>query len=218
MKLVQTSLTYQIAPHDETGAELRPALVLLHGRGADEHDLLGLVPYLDPRFICIAPRAPFSFPYGGFTWYDLEDIGQANESQFIESYDRLIRFLDDVQNYHPVDPQRLFLLGFSMGTVMSYAASLTQPERFKGVVAHSGYLPELRTLKFQWPAAARTRYFIAHGTEDPVIPVEFARKVRQIFTEHKVPFEYREYPFQHQISEVSLSDLSEWLRTQLDSQ
>ncbi|HEY6951636.1 MAG TPA: alpha/beta fold hydrolase [Bacteroidota bacterium] len=217
MKLIDTSLIHQVAPFDESQKGLRPTLILLHGRGANEEDLLGLVPHLRPQLFCIAARAPFSFPYGGYTWYDLQEVGTPDAAQFSESYDRLTRFLDDVQTKYPVDPRRTFLLGFSMGTVMSYALALTKPDRIKAVVAHSGYIPENTHLNFQWENLANTSFFVAHGVYDPVIPIAFGRRANQLLSKATAPLIYREYPIQHQISEESLHDFGSWLGQQLDS-
>lgn len=218
MRLISTSLTHLIAPFDEKQVGPHPTLVLLHGRGSNEEDLLGLVPYLNPRILCIAARAPFSFPYGSYTWYDLQEIGSPNEDQFMESYELLVRFMDDVRNHYPVDPQRTFLLGFSMGTVMSYSLALTKPERIKGVVAHSGYIPESTSLELQWKNLAKTSFFVAHGIHDPVIPIDFGRKARELLTKSDAPLVYREYPIQHQISDESLHDLSDWLSGHVESE
>ncbi len=217
VKHFETSLEYQVAPFDERQEGLRPALVLLHGRGADEEDLLGLAPYLDPRFICIAARAPLSYAYGGYTWYDLREVGIPESDQFVDSYNRLTTFLDDIQKHAPVDPKRTFLLGFSMGSVMSYALALTKPEKIKGIVAHSGYVPERSPLQLHWDRLSGTSFFVAHGIHDPIIPVQFGRRAKELLSKSTAPFEYHEYPIQHQISEESLSNLTAWLTKQLDS-
>ncbi len=215
MKLIQSSLVHQLAPFDETAPGPHPTLILLHGRGANEEDLLGLVPYLDPRFLCIAARAPYRFGYGGYTWYDLQEVGSPESTQFDESYRKLSQFLDDVQAHYPVDPAQTYLLGFSMGTVMSYSLALTRPDRIRGVVAHSGYVPEKSSLQFFWDRLSRTAFFVAHGAYDPVIPVDFGRRAHELLSASSAPVVYREYPIQHQISDESLHDLAGWLSEQL---
>jgi phospholipase/carboxylesterase len=217
MRLIKTLLTHQVAPFDEKQSGLHPTLILLHGRGANEQDLLGLVPFVDPRLLCIAPRAPLDFSYGGFTWYELREVGSPNLDQFLHSYDLLVQFLEDVQKHYPVDPKQTFLLGFSMGTVMAYSLALTKPEKIKGVIAHSGYIPEDSALQLQWNNLAHTSFFVAHGTFDPVIPVEFGRKANALLSKSNAQVVYREYPIQHQISDNSLHDLSAWLASRLDS-
>jgi len=216
MRLIETTLKHQIAPFDESRSELHPTLILLHGRGANEEDLLGLVPYLSPRLLCIAARAPLRFANGGYTWYDLREIGSPNSEQFLQSYELLVQFLDDVQKQYPVDPRQIFLFGFSMGTVMSYSLALTKPEKIKGVIAHSGYVPEDTSLQLRWGSLAHTSFFVAHGIYDPVIPIEFGRKANELLTKSGAALTYREYPIQHQISDDSLHDLTGWLSSHLD--
>ena len=217
MRLIKTTLTHLIAPFDEKHAGLHPTLVLLHGRGANEEDLLGLVPYLSPRLLCIAARAPFEFGNGGYTWYDLREVGSPNTDQFMHSYELLAQFLEDIQKHYPVDPQKMILLGFSMGTVMAYSLALTKPEKINGVIAHSGYIPVDTPLRFKLESLAGTSFFVAHGIYDPVIPIEFGRKANELLTKTNAPLVYREYPIQHQISDDSLRDLGNWLARRLES-
>lgn len=216
MQPIESSLFHKIASSDTTRTGPHPALVLLHGRGADENDLLGLVPHLDPRFLFVSVRAPFRFSWGGFTWYEIEEVGSPRQDQFTESYERLVQFIADVKKNYPVDPHRMFLLGFSMGTVMSFAFTLTKPSEIRGVVAHSGYIPETTSLEFRWAELGDTSFFVAHGTSDPVIPVNFGRRAKELLSKTKADLTYREYPMGHQVSEESLRDLSVWLQDKLD--
>lgn len=190
---------------------------MLHGRGADEEDLLGLSEYLDPRLLIVSGRAPFPFPYsGGYTWYDVGAVGEPDPAMFKTSYDALSTFVRDVLEKYPVDAKRVFLFGFSMGTVMSYAISLTQPALFRGVIANSGYVPENTHLTLQWNNLSGVEFFIVHGIHDPVIPVDLGRRAKQLFENANASFTYREYPMAHQIGEESLHDLSAWLVQRLD--
>ena len=190
---------------------------MLHGRGADEDDLLGLAPYLDERLFILSVRAPFPFPYGGgFTWYDIGTVGTPEPIMFKESYEKLSAFVHNALASYPIDPPHLFLLGFSMGTVMSYSLALTQPSLFRGVIANSGYVPEGTHLALQWNESANVEFFIAHGAADPVVPVQFGRRAKELFSKTNVRFTYREYPMGHQISQESLADFAAWLKDRLD--
>ncbi len=212
--LISSTLVHKIRQPLSRADQKQPALILLHGRGTNEDDLLGLVEYFDPRFFIISVRAPFRFDagFGGYTWYDVKDIGTPHPQQFEESYNRLVRFVEDVQRGYPVDSRRIFLLGFSMGSIMSFALSLTHPEMVRGVVAHSGYIPENADLQFKWDRLQHTSFFIAHGVDDPVIPISFARRSHDLLSKTSADLTYREYPIPHSISEESLSDLSVWLQ------
>lgn len=215
---ISSALVHKIRPSEPHESVKPPALILLHGRGTDENDLLGLVDYLDPRFFVISVRAPFPFQegVGGYTWYDLKDIGSPNQEQFTDSCRRLVQFVEDVKAKYPIDADRVFLLGFSMGSVMSFAVGLTVPGLVRGIVAHSGYVPEGANLTFAWKDLHGLSAFVAHGMHDPVIPIEYGRRARELLGASSVDTEYREYPIPHTISEQSLADLSSWLQKKLD--
>lgn len=217
LNLITTTLIHKIRPPAKTGPEKTPVLVLLHGRGTNEDDLLGLVDYLDPRFFIISARAPYRFQegFGGYTWYDLRDIGSPDLQQFDESYRRLIQFLADIKTGYPVDGDRIFLLGFSMGSVMSFAAALTVPGLVRGIVAHSGYIPENTNLSFTWNQLHGLSVFVGHGIDDPVISIEYGRRALELLKQTSADVTYKEYPIPHTISEQSLADLSDWLQKKL---
>ena len=221
MEPISASLTHIVHPPRASVDGPCPALIMLHGRGADEHDLFGLAPYLDPRLLIVSARAPFPFPYGGgYAWYDVIEVGAPHSRMFAESYEHLRRFLDEVVAGYPVDARRVFLFGFSMGAVMSHALALTQPDKFAGVVAHSGYVPpakELR-LEFRLNDLDGLGWFVAHGMHDPIIPVSFGRETRDLLKDTAADLTYKEYPIAHQISQHSLDDLSAWLTKRIDQQ
>lgn len=174
MQQIQTSLHHKTREPKIKSAAKYPTLVLLHGRGADENDLLALAEYMDERLFLVSVRAPFAFPVGGgYTWYDLLEVEKPEPKMFEESYQKLLRFLDDISREYPVNPAKLFLCGFSMGTIMSYAIALTHTDRITGVIANSGYVPEQAGLTFDWQNLRKKPFFISHGLYDPVIPVSF---------------------------------------------
>lgn len=217
MKSIKTSLVHNVYPPRVASEAKHPTLLMLHGRGADENDLAGLAPYLDDRLLVLSVRAPFPFPFGGYTWYDVGAIGIPEPGMFRTSYDKLSGFVNDALAGYPIDRKRLFLFGFSMGTVMSYALSLTRPELIRGVVANSGYIPEGTHLTLRWKDIGGVEFFVAHGTEDPVIPVTLARRARLLLEQAGAKFTYHEYPMSHEIGEKSLADLTSWLKQRIDT-
>ena len=210
-----SSLFYKVAPLNCNEVGPHPTLILLHGRGTDENDLLDLTSSFDPRLLVVSIRAPFKFPYGGYTWFDIDEQNGVNADQLIEGCDALIKCLDDIQQKYLVDLRRIFLFGFSMGAMMSLTVSLCNPKRFKGVVAHSGLLPQIDKLKYRWNDLNEISFFIAHGTYDPIVPVEMSRQTHQRLVDAKADVLYREYPIQHTISEESLIDAATWLQTKI---
>jgi len=200
------------------GAEKHPTVIMLHGRGADEEDLIPLAEQYDPRLLVLSVRAPFPFPYGGgFTWYDVQSAATPDPAMFRQSYDSLSQFIDDALDAYPVDASRVFLLGFSMGTVMAFAVSLTRPGLFRGVIANSGYVPEGTHLEFRWKELRDVAFFIAHGREDPVIPVDLARRAQMLFASSPATVTYREYDMGHQMTQESVRDSARFLDIQLAS-
>ena len=219
MKPIESSLEHRVLLPEGSNASSHPTIIMLHGRGADEEDLLGLSQCFDKRWLILSARAPYPFsPNGGYTWYDVGTVGTPEPAMFRSSYDKLMIFVDEALKTYPVDSKNLFLLGFSMGTVMSYALALTRPRMFRGVMANSGYVPEGTHLAFSWNDLAGLDFFIAHGLHDPVIPIQFGRRARELFGKSKAGVTYKEYPMAHQISEESLSDLGAWLNQRFDKQ
>ncbi|MGD0036308.1 MAG: prolyl oligopeptidase family serine peptidase [Bacteroidota bacterium] len=210
-----SSLFYKVAPLNCNEVGPHPTLILLHGRGTDENDLLDLTSSFDPRLLVVSIRAPFKFPHGGYTWFDLDEQSGVNTDQLIEGCNALIQCLDDIQRKYLVDLRRIFLFGFSMGAMMSLTVSLCNPKRFKGVVAHSGLLPQIDRLNYRWNDLNEISFFIAHGTYDPIVPVEMSRQTHQRLVDAKADVLYREYPIQHTISEESLIDAATWLQTKI---
>ena len=210
--LISTSLHHKIHPPRAQSPGNPPCLILLHGRGANEDDLLSLSGYLDERLFVVSARAPFEFQRGGgYTWYDILEIGRPEPKMFADSYNKLLSFIEDVRKKYPVDPSKVFLCGFSMGTMMSYAVALTRPAEIAGVIANSGYIPEETNLKFDWPGVKGKPFFVAHGTYDPTIPVMFSRRAKALLQEAQAAVWYKEYDMGHQINEESLNDMTHWL-------
>ena len=216
MRTISTTLRHRVLPPERTGGPPHPLLIFLHGRGADEEDLLGLGPALDERLFLVSARAPFAFEYGGFTWYDITTSAVPDSVRFRESCDRLHQFILDVRKGYPVDPARVFLFGFSMGCVMSFAMALTAPELVRGVSANSGYVPEGTHLALRWQELQSVEFFVTHGTADPVIPIAFARHSEELLKASNAKFTYREYTAGHELTDEGLRETAQWLTRLID--
>jgi phospholipase/carboxylesterase len=165
----------------EPAGEASGALVLLHGRGADEHDLFPLLDLLDPdrRLLGVTPGGPHHLPPGGRHWYALGGIPTPDPATFAVTAPRLAAFLDDL----PVPMDRVVLGGFSQGTVMSYAMSLGPGRpRPAGLVAMSGFLPRVEGWSLDPERLRGVPVGIAHGSLDPVIPAQFAAEAEATLT------------------------------------
>jgi len=161
--------------------EPQGALVLLHGRGADEHDLFPLLDALDPerRLHGYTPRAPLSLPPGGAHWYHVPRVGYPDPETFALGYAALTGWFDAL----PFPADRVVLGGFSQGTVMSYAMSLGPGRpRPAGLVAMSGFLPRVADWPLEPERLRGVPVGIAHGSLDPVIPAQFAAEAEATLT------------------------------------
>jgi phospholipase/carboxylesterase len=180
------------------------SLVLLHGRGADETDLHPLLELLDPerRLHGYTPQGPLTLPPGGRHWYRLGGIPTPDPSTFWPSFEALTAFLDEV-------PKPLVLGGFSQGAVMSYATALgrSPAERPAALLPLSGFMPAVDELELDLTGLDRFPVAIAHGTLDPVIPVDFSRAARDALTAAGADVDYREGPYGHTIDPAIVPEL-----------
>lgn len=203
-------------------ARLRPApepscpghlIVLLHGLGSDENDLLGLADYLPASAHVATLRAPLPYVYQGFRWFDLSfpngKIVYARE-EALSSLELIRDRVETLQQELDCLPSRTVLGGFSQGAVMSFATLAKYPGLAgSGLLMSGALLPDIVSetsdeLRF-------VQFLVQHGTFDPVLPVILGRTLRDYLLEESIPHFYKEYPMQHEISRESLADLSAWL-------
>lgn len=187
-------------------AEPAGALVLLHGRGASEHDLFPLLDVLDPerRLLGITPRAPLALPPGGAHWYRLGGIPTPEADTFRASLELGSAFLDELA----VPIERVVLGGFSQGAVMSWALGLGAGRpRPAGIVALSGFMPEVEGFELDLTDLAGYPVAVAHGSLDPVIPVEHGRAAAARVRDAGAALLWREAPVEHTIDPRLLPEL-----------
>jgi phospholipase/carboxylesterase len=207
-------LTFQARPAAGTAAG---ALVLLHGRGAGEHDLRPLADALDPgrRLVALLPRGPLALPTGGAHWYVLGGIPTPEPTTFLATMETLSGWLDATLAEHGLDVSRAVLGGFSQGAVMSSALALGRGRPSPaGLVMLSGFLPQVDgyPLDLDRPRLPVT---IAHGSLDSVIPVDFGRAARDRLTGAGLDVTYRESPLPHTIDPAVVDELRDSIATLL---
>jgi phospholipase/carboxylesterase len=203
-------LAYRLRP-----AEGEPvgALVLLHGRGADEHDLVPLFDVLDPRrrLVGIAPRAPLALPPGGAHWYVVRAIGYPDPPTFHQTYARASGWLDVLPGLTGVSLEQTVIGGFSQGSVMAYALGLARGRPAPaGIVALSGFMPTVEGFELDLDRHG-LRVAIGHGTHDPIIGVEWSRQARERLEAAGLDVTYRESPTGHAIDPGFLRELAGWV-------
>ena len=192
-------------------------LLLIHGYGADEQDLAGLLPYLDPegRFVAVLPRGPVAAP-PGYSWHDigLAGAGHSVSASFVDALEALDDLLDTACVEHGLDRADAVVGGFSQGGGLAVALGLRASEQSHpaAVLAMSTYLPDVEGVDLDWVAATDIPVLVQHGTEDPVIPVEHGgRALAAALLDHGVPTVYEEYPMGHGVAIESLQSAHAWL-------
>jgi phospholipase/carboxylesterase len=215
------SLTH-LARHPSVPTPGKPPLILLlHGVGSNEQDLFGLADYLDDRFLVVSLRAPQVIGPGAYGWYHIDftpqgliyDPADAERGRMAAA-----QAIDEVVNAYDADSDRVYLMGFSQGAVMSLSNALLLPEKIAGAVIMSGgLLPEIREKVAPENRLAGLPVFVAHGKYDPVLPVQAGRKIRDFLQTKPVDLTYREYPMAHQVSAESIADVAAWLSVRLDA-
>ena len=198
----------------------RGAVVLLHGRGADERDLAPLANALDPqRELAFAfPRGPLARPPGGAHWYALGGIGTPDRETFDATFPTLLKWLEALPEQTGVPLAQTVVGGFSQGAVMSYAVALAEDgPAIAGSVHLSGFIPTVEGSTIATARAAGRRFLVAHGAHDPIIGVEWGRAARDALTAAGADVTYREDPVAHTIAPTTLAALSDWLAATLPS-
>ena len=192
-----------------------PTILALHGRGSNEEDLIGLAQYLPEGLLWISPRASLVLGPGSYEWYRVRVIGKPDPEQVQAALDTIHHFIDEILAEYPIDPQRLFLLGFSQGSILSMCYTLTYPSRVAGVIAQSGYIPENVDLEVDETGIKGKPFLLTHGEQDTMLPVEWGRASRDRLQALGADVEYHEFPMGHNVSMESLKVIYRWLEKRL---
>jgi len=201
-------------------AQPQPLLVMLHGYGSNEEDLIGLAPYLDGRCRVVSVRAPLALPQGGFAWFPIEytPVGLAIDRQEALGAARAVAGLvRDLVDRYGAEPEATLLLGFSQGAGIALAAALGDPDLVAGVASLSGLV-----LRDTIPPSGEARKALAglpvlmtHGVGDPLIPIKRARASHDLVAQLPVDLTWREYDMGHEISGACLEHLAVWVAQRL---
>lgn len=213
----------------ETAPGPEAAVIWMHGLGADGYDFYSLVPELD---LPPSPAIRFVFPHAPFrpvainrgmvmrAWYDVrDDAGERREDEAgVRASQKLIEALIERERGRGIAAGRIVLAGFSQGGAMALHTGLRYPERLAGIMALSCFLPLPEMLAAEAsPANRDLPIFMAHGTDDPMIPLARARRSRERLRELGFQVQWHEYPMGHAVCAEEVRDLSAWLRQVLAS-
>lgn len=192
-----------------------PLLILLHGYGSNEQDLFTFRQDIPKDWMIMSFRAPITLEEGRYAWYNIDQNPQKgapiNLPQAHQAIDAIHKSIKELQTRYGISGE-VHLCGFSQGGILSYALGLKHPELFTTIAILSAY-PEMNLLnkiKFDKKKLKHLRYFVSHGTEDAIIPLEWAQKGAEFLYEQSVFFRFREYMMGHGISKKSYRDLLEF--------
>ncbi len=196
-----------------------PAIIMLHGYGSDQNDLFSFAEELPEKYAIISLKAPIPLqPYGN-AWYPIyfENNGGkfSDDKQAIVSRDLVVTCIDEAIEKYDLDKKNITLLGFSQGTILSFAIALSFPEKVKNVIGLSGYI-NTHILKkgFENNNFSQLKVYSSHGSVDQVIPVEWAQKTKPFLEKLGIDCTYTEFPVGHGVSPQNFYDFKTWLEKQ----
>ncbi|MPS72644.1 MAG: phospholipase [Chryseobacterium sp.] len=194
-----------------------PILFMLHGYGSNEEDLFGFVPTLPEDWIVVSFRAPKDSNYGGYAWFDInfnEPYNFLDENEGNEAVKLVMENIMSVSNRYGLTNNPTHLCGFSQGGIIVYSLALQYPDMFSKIACLSSF-PEDKMLKHIVKDKKRyekLRFFISHGTDDAVIPLEWGRKAADLLYDLSAYFSFREYMSGHGVNQKNYLDLMEFFR------
>lgn len=214
---INTDLTYTLNP---TKTKNPPVLILLHGYGSSENDLISLAKSLDERFLTFALRGPFDGKEVGYSWYELNFLPNkkitSNYAELKQSKAKVLSFISNACQAYKADSTKVFLMGFSQGAIMAYDIGLTNPKKIAGVLALSGKMLEDTKKSKLDKEASNVKFFVAHGTQDNIINVNEADSANAYLKRHDIKdLSYKKYDMPHSLSGAELNDIKAWLKKAL---
>ncbi|MBL4643054.1 MAG: dienelactone hydrolase family protein [Flavobacteriaceae bacterium] len=210
---------HYIVRQPKTEQENPPVLILLHGYGSNEEDLFSFASELPDKLLIVSARAPYDMNSGGFAWYaitlDANDEKFSDLDEARKSLTKIAAFIDYVKTTYKTAPNNTFLLGFSQGTILSYALSLNYPNKVNHVIALSGYINDELVPENVSTLNITTDYYISHGDVDQILPVEWARKAPEYLNTNNLKNVYSEYPVGHGVAPQNFYSFKSWIEERL---
>lgn len=214
-------LQYVEKPPDQEQSGKAPAVVFIHGRGADERDLVPISKQLPDELHVFSVRAPFEME-DGYRWYeiDLEEGGihssQPDPESFTKTLVRLFEFLEYITATYEVHPKRIGLFGFSQGATIALSAAVQESDRVAWVVALNGYLPKQYGAASKLAEAGSVPVFLAAGRMDLVIPQERVKRAAERLRDAGLDVTHETYPVGHGADDEEIGEVAEWIEALLD--
>ena len=215
MQTKELSLYHIIRPSSILNKKA-PVLFMLHGYGSNEEDLFSFANELPEDLFIISIRAPYNMQPFGNAWYainfDAEQGKWSDDEQAKSSRDKISKFITEACNAYHLDHENATLLGFSQGTILSYAVALSYPEKVQRVIALSGYINEnILAANYQNNDFSNLKIYSSHGSVDQVIPVEWASRAPEFLIKLHIKNTYEEFPVGHGVAPQNFYSFKKWL-------
>lgn len=208
-------LQYPASYRPEDAQTRYPAIFALHGHGSNERDLIGLSEHLQENLLWISGRGPVDFAPGAYDWYPVTQFGRPAPAHLEAALEKIDGFIAQLLDAYPIDPQKLFLMGFSQGSMISMSFLLTRPQRIAGVIAQSGYVPMQSGLQVDEAGVKGKPVVMTHGYEDSSMPLEWSLQSRDFLLRYGVDVDYHNFHMDHTITAESLAVVRAWLDRQI---
>ena len=216
--MIPLSLDYIHRPSNFKGKA--PLLVMLHGYGSDENDLFSFASELPEELLIVSAKAPYKMQPFGHAWYainfDAEKGKWSDNEQAKASVDLIAKFIDEIVSTYDVDAKNVTLLGFSQGSILSYAVALTYPSKIRNIIALSGYINrDILPKHLDKNDLAHLDFYCSHGSMDQVIPPNWARQTKTFLDSLGLKNNYAEFPVGHGVSPQNFYEFKQWLQNRM---
>lgn len=214
---MEASLNYLIRQPKIKNDKKSPVIFLIHGYGSNKEDLFSFAEELPEEFAVVSVEAPYKMPdFQWFAWYSIElnhNTPSFDVTQAISSRDKIAFFIDEICEKFNFDKEKITLLGFSQGCILSLALAISFPEKIKRVVGLSGYLEEkIIEENFSEKDFSNTKIYLSHGIYDPIIPIQWAENGKNILLKNNIHLLFETYPMGHSISPQNFYSFCNWLK------
>lgn len=219
MQPKELSLVHLIRPSKEID-QTTPLLIMLHGYGSNEEDLFSFATELPENIFIISARAPYPIEPFGHAWYaihfDNANGKWSDDEQAIASREKITTFIDEACVAYGLNSDNITLLGFSQGTILSYAVALSYPEKIKNVIGLSGYINvDILADGYADKDHSELKIYASHGQVDQVIPPEWAQRIPDFLDNLEIEHVYEEFPVGHGVAPQNFYSFKKWLEDKI---
>ncbi|MGI9551973.1 MAG: alpha/beta hydrolase [Aurantibacter sp.] len=216
----ELSLVHLTRPSSGPSSDRPPVIFMLHGYGSNEEDLFSFAEELPEHIFIISVRGPYPLEPFGHAWYAIhfDNINGkwSDDEQAIVSREKILTFIDEACAAYGLDPENVTLLGFSQGTILSYAVALSYPEKIKNVIGLSGYINmDILTDGYADNDHSKLKVYASHGQVDQVIPPEWAQKIPDFLKQLNIDYVYEEFPVGHGVAPQNFHSFKKWLEDKI---